>query len=305
MNNFTRFIHRSVIKLNLEEFFVALRKRMNFIRRFIPLGIRHKLGSVGRVIPQHESFPPNDNYLLTRDHTRFIINRSDYVQWRLFYGVRDNYLIQAMKAVTPNSIVLDIGSNFGAFSMRLASYVLRKKYRDVQVHAFEPNPAVVKRIAENLSLNPMLSDIVKIHPVGLGSHKSKLPFQYLESNSGAGRITNSNGIDKIFIDIERIDDVVATINPPKVSFIKMIVEGFEPHVFKGGAKTIEKYKPPIFFEVTPEWYAEHNSSLSEILAQLKDLGYTFYGELYNELIQYDPQKFDSLIQYNMFAIVRK
>src|SRR5574339_432568 len=125
MNSFTRVIHRLVIKSNLEEFFVALRKRVNVIRKFVPIKIRHKLGSVGRVIPQHESYPPNDSYVLTRDHTRFKINRSDYVQWRLFYGVRDNYLIQAMKAVTPNSIVLDIGSNFGAFSLRLASNILR------------------------------------------------------------------------------------------------------------------------------------------------------------------------------------
>lgn len=305
MNNFRRFIHRLVIKSNLEEFFIALRKRVNVIRKFVPISIRHKVGSIGRVIPQHESYPPNDSYLLTRDHTRFRINRSDYVQWRLFYGVRDNYLEEAMKVVKPNSIVLDIGSNFGAFSLRLASFIARKNYNDIKVHAFEPNPAAVKRISENLSLNPELADIVILHPVGLGDQKAKLPFYYETSNSGAGRIINSDRDDKIFVDIETIDDFIDTINPQKVSFIKMIVEGFEPQVFKGAIKTIEKHRPHIFFEVTPEWYTEHHSSLSEILVPLKDLGYTFYGELHNELIPYDPQKFASLIQYNIFAVVEQ
>jgi len=40
---------------------------------------------------------------------------------------------------------------------------------------------------------------------------------------------------------------VNTINPHNISFIKMIVEGFGPLMFKGAAKTIQKDKPPIFF----------------------------------------------------------
>ena len=129
MNNFKRFIHRSVIKSNLEEFFITLRRRVNFIRRFIPISIRHKFGSVGKFIPQHESYPPNDSYLVTRDDTHFRINRSDYVQWRIFYGVRDNSLMLAKKLVKPNSIVLDIGANVGSFSLRLGVAYPKTKYQ--------------------------------------------------------------------------------------------------------------------------------------------------------------------------------
>jgi FkbM family methyltransferase len=291
MNNLTRFIHRSVIKSNLEEFFVALRKRINVIRKFIPLSIRHKFGSVGRFIPQSESYSKNDNYLLTRDYTRFRINRSDYVQWRIFYGVRDNSLIQAKKLVRPNSVVLDIGANFGAFSLRLASHISRKNMNGTRVHAFEPNTTVVTNLASNLALNPELSDIVTIHPFGLGNAKAKLPFQFGSVNSGAGRIVADKKDRTIHIEVERLDDIVDAMDPNDISFIKMIVEGFEPLVFKGAVKTIERYKPPIFFEVTPQWYAENGSSLSDILGNLKHLGYSFYGELHNELIPYDPAVF--------------
>ena len=303
MNNFTRFIHRTVIKSNLEEFFVELRKRVNFIRKFIPLRIRHKFGSMGRFIPQSESYSKNDNYLLTRDYTRFRINRSDYVQWRIFYGVRDNSLIQAKKLVRPNSVILDIGANFGAFSLRLASHIIRKNINGARVHAFEPNPTVVTNLTNNLALNPELSDIVQIHPFGLGNEKARLPFKYGPLNSGAGRIVADQNGRSFHIDVELVDDIVDAMDPNDISFIKMIVEGFEPLVFKGAAKTIEKYKPPIFFEVTPEWYAENGSSLSDILGDLKLLGYSFYGELHNELIPYDPGAFARSIQFNLFAIV--
>ena len=303
MNNFKRFIHQTVIKSNLEEFFITLRNRVNFIRRFIPLSIRHKFVSVGKFIPQSESYPLNDSYLVTRDETRFRINRSDYVQWRIFYGIRDNSLMWAKKLVMPDSIVLDIGANVGSFSLRLASHILNKNISDVCVHTFEPNPAIVRNLHENLALNPGIANIVKIHPIGLGNEKGKLPFRYDNSNSGAGRIVTNEEGETIFIEIDRVDDFVNTINPHNISFIKMIVEGFEPHVFKGAAKTIEKYKPPIFFEVTPHWYAENGSALSEILNQLNELGYSYYGELHNEMIPYDPVRFDELIQFNLLAVV--
>ncbi|HEX6892881.1 MAG TPA: FkbM family methyltransferase [Chryseolinea sp.] len=302
MNNLKKFIHRYVSKNKLEEFFISLRTRVNFIRKFIPLNIRHKFGSVGRFIPQPESYPEDDNYLVVRDGTHFRINRSDYLQWRIFYGVRDNSLLWAKKLVKPNSIVLDIGANVGSFSLRLASHVLSENINAVHIHAFEPNPLVVKSLTENLSINPGIADIVKIHPIGLGSEKGKLAFRYSTSNTGAGRITNTGQEESIAIEIDRIDDVVATLNPDNISFIKMIVEGFEPHVFKGAVKTIERYRPPIFFEVTPAWYAENGTSLRDILIQLNGLGYSYFGEIHNEMIPYDPTRFDELFQFNLFAV---
>jgi FkbM family methyltransferase len=211
--------------------------------------------------------------------------------------------VKAIDAVRPNSIVLDIGANFGAFSLRLASYVVRKNIKGVHIHAFEPNPVMVSNISQNLALNPELSDIVTVHPFGLGKEKGKLQFRYEPSNSGAGRIVDSKHADAFDIEVDRVDDIIPTIGHADISFIKLIVEGFEPQVFEGAVQTIEKYKPPIFFEVTPHWYSENGSSLADILSQLQGLGYSFYGELHNEMVPYSPERFDGLIQYNMFAVV--
>jgi hypothetical protein len=100
-----------------------------------------------------------------------------------------------------------------------------------------------------------------------------------------------------------LDDFVSDLVPTRISFMKVIVEGYEPEVLKGGWKTIEKYRPPIFFEVTEEWYKENNSSTREVLNHLRNLGYSFKGEYYNDLITYDESKFKSLYQYNILAEV--
>lgn len=302
MNKLFGFIHRTVRDAHVEEFFVSLRRKVNFIRKLIPVGIRHRFASVGRFIPQSGSYPSDDNYSLTRDDTHYKINRSDYVQWRIFYGIRDNALLMAKRHLVADSVILDIGANFGGFSLRLATYASAHHYHDVQIHAFEPNPIAFNRYQGNLALNPGLANMVHIHPIGLGSQSGERSFKYDLVNTGAGRITNNTDTETTKVTIQRLDDFVEEVKPAKISFIKMIVEGFEPEVFKGGWYTIRKYRPPIFFEVTPEWYAENNSSLDEILSQLIPLGYTFMGEYYNELIPYEKSKFGTLYQFNLFAM---
>src|SRR5690349_21033699 len=108
-----QIVHQTVIKAGAEEFFVRLRKTVNVTRKLIPIKLRNKFPSIGRFIPNASNYPPGDSYRLTRDNTHFNIDRSDYVQWRLFYGVRDNALAEVKKHVQSGGIVLDIGANVG------------------------------------------------------------------------------------------------------------------------------------------------------------------------------------------------
>jgi len=296
-----KIIHNAVIRLGIEEFFVRLRRKASFIRRFVPVSLRHKFVSVGRFVPHSSSFPKDDSYLLTRDHTTFRINRSDYVQWRIFYGVRDNALKLAKKTLGSDSVVLDIGANCGAFSLKLATYAAQKNFKKLKIHAFEPNPVIFQNYVNNLSLNSSAQDFIHVHPIGFGNEPGPVSFQYPETNTGVGRVLQGSSDATLKVDIQRLDDFVRQLNPPKISFIKLIVEGYEPEVFKGGFNTLKKYKPPIFFEVTKEWYEENNSSVEDVLSMLRDLGYHFKGEYYNEMIPYDTVMFRGLYQYNLLA----
>ena len=142
---------------------------------------------------------------------------------------------------------------------------------------------------------------IHLHPVGLGVETAVKPFHYPETNTGVGRVLPVGTDGSFKVKIQPLDDFVKELNPTKISFVKMIVEGFEPEVIKGGLKTLEKYKPTVFFEVTKEWYEENNSSVEEVLNILRGVGYGFKGEYYNEMIPYDPAKFSELYQYNLLA----
>ena len=302
MNPVPQFIRKAVINAGAEEFFVRLRRRSNVIRNLIPVNLRSKFPSVGRFIPNASDYPITDSYRLTRDRTHFQINRSDYVQWRLFYGVRDNALLEAKKHLQDGGIVLDIGASFGAFSLRLATHIFEQSV-NAQIHAFEPNPIVAKNYTYNLSLNPAIQNIVRLYPIGLGNEKGERSIAYEESNTGAGRVTDQQATHRTTIQIDRLDDWIELVKPSKIAFIKLIVEGFEPEVFRGGWKTISTHKPPIFFEVTEKWWKENNSTIEEVLDKLGALGYRFTIEHHNEMLPYEPARYASRTQFNLLATI--
>ena len=305
MNPVSQFIQRKIIHTKAEEFMVYLRRITNRVRKFIPLALRNKFPSVGRFIPASASYPKDDCYFLTRDKTNFKINRSDYVQWRVFYGVRDNALAAAKKHLADGCVVLDVGANFGAFSLKLASFCKENKYESVQIHAFEPNPVAFENYQNNLALNPELKNIIQLHPVGFGNESSERSFHYENFNTGAGRIVQDAAKSQLKIRIQKLDDYVRKLNPLSITFIKLIVEGFEPEVFKGGWNTIKNYKPVIFFEVTESWWKENDSTIKEVLDKLGGLGYRFEIEHFNEMLPYYPEKYALRTQFNLLATLSR
>ncbi|MFZ6011829.1 MAG: FkbM family methyltransferase [Bacteroidota bacterium] len=284
MKETTQIIHKIVRGLRVEEWFIALGRRSVLFRKFIPLS---------------SAYDRDDDHLIVRDGTRFKVNRSDYVQWRLFYAAHDNAWQLAKKYVTPHSTILDVGASFGSFSLRLATFARQHKIPGFKINAFEPNPIMFKRYLHNLTLNPDLSETVQVRALALGNESAHRSFQYPETNSGVGKILPRNSPGQFAVEVQPLD----RLSFSNISFIKIIVEGFEPEVLKGGWNTIEKFKPAILFEATPEWYAQNQSSLSEITTKLKSLGYTLKGDLEGKFVPYDEAVFQSRYQFNILAEV--
>jgi FkbM family methyltransferase len=302
MNAITRTIHRLVINTKAEEILVRLRRTSNILRTFIPKKLRHVFASFGRFIPASTEYPPNDAYFLTRDGTHFKINRSDYVQWRLFYGVRDNALKMAIKTIRENSVIFDVGANFGAFSLKLATHVSARNLQGVSIHAFEPNPRVIENYLTNLELNDQIKTLINLHRIGVGEREGSLSFAVPGGNTGAGRIVDPSQAE-FSITVKTLDSIVEELRPGHIAFIKLIVEGFEPEAIRGGWRTIEKYRPPIFFEVTPAWWQERGNTVSEVTSALERLGYRFWIEHHNELLDYTPANYRGRTQFNLFASI--
>ena len=162
-------------------------------------------------------------------------------------------------------VFYDIGSNWGWFSLLLAS---KEGFRGV-VHAFEPFPSSYRDLCSVIE-QASLTGRVKPHDIAvsdragsvqmhLSDHFQSGTAQMEESPAKTGQIKTAT-LDALGLE------------PP--ALIKVDVEGSEAKVFKGGRRLLSEHKPMIVFENSQ---AAHNPELTLApLTVLHELGYEFF-----------------------------
>lgn len=143
-----------------------------------------------------------------------------------------------------SSSILDIGSHVGVYSLAAAS--IRK---DIQIHAFEPNPFTAARLRVNKHLNEF-SHIVE-HNVALAEGKGiaeiswiTKPNGWLSSGSGLGG-EHDTGWEKAPVYVRTLDSL--GVDPGTKPLVKIDVEGTEHNVFKGMSAFLAS-RPAIILE---------------------------------------------------------
>ena len=281
----TLIIHSIVLYLRLEGLFYYFSRIAPIFTKFIPLPNRYHKKSDAVVI---------------RDRVKFSLNRSDYMQWHIYAGLQDHSWKAASDYLYKESIIFDIGSNVGAFSLKLAKTGINLGYKDFKIYAFEPNKSIVDALIKNLTLNPDISKNVEICNFALGNNNGYCSLDFNENNSGGGRITEKVGAE---IPIKKIDTYVEEEKIANVSFIKIDVEGFEPEVINGAEYTIQNHKPALFIEMTDDWFRERNTSCNEIIEKLKSWSYEIFFETSKGLSPLNHQEhiLEKIPQYNILA----
>lgn len=181
------------------------------------------------------------------------------------------------KRVKPGDVVLDIGANIGAHTLRLAHLVGPSG----KVLAFEPTAYAYAKLRANLELNPELVPRVSVRQLLLADtpgaavpeticsgwplvHEAGLHPDHLgkpHSTQGAGCST--------------LDEAVAAAGAEKVAFMKLDVDGHELSVLKGATGTLRKSRPVILVELCPHVCVEHGYPFAELVACFTGLGYRF------------------------------
>lgn len=162
-------------------------------------------------------------------------------------------------------VFYDIGSNWGWFSLMLAS---RPGFKG-KIHAFEPYPptyADVTSMFEQAGIN----GLGQCHNIALTDQKGTASISLPDHvHSGCATISSS-GTGTASIQTTTLDDFCQ--DPPDI--MKVDVEGFELQVFKGGRNAIAKHKPMIFFENKRD--KEDVSQTMKPILVLEELGYEFF-----------------------------
>jgi FkbM family methyltransferase len=193
-------------------------------------------------------------------HKMFVDTRDIGISTHLMLdGFWEMWVTEAMlRAVRRGSTVLDIGANLGYYSILMADLV----GPEGTVIAFEPNPAMTGLLRKSVDVNGM-GAIVKIHDVALGAASGSAVLNARIDHPGGAHIARDKGdASSIHVSVRRLDEFEEAA---AAEFIKMDVEAFEPQVWSGMSKILQRAQPlTVFMEFSPSRLASADAFLREI-----------------------------------------
>ncbi len=110
-----------------------------------------------------------------------------------------------------DDVVLDVGANIGAFTVKVARKVKR-------VIAIEPEPQNYRLLLENIKIN----NIQNVLPVNLAV-SDKEEIVYFDTTGGSARVSQGGYPVKA----NTLDNILNEIREPHVTVLKMDIEGYE------------------------------------------------------------------------------
>ena len=202
----------------------------------------------------------------------------------IFYDFKGGILSKLVAA--PESVVLDIGANIGNHTLYFANELHAGK-----IFAFEAVENTCNILRANVQLNN-LQDRVEVICRGLSSGTGRASIR----NYYAGN-TNIGGTDLIVgrgnIELSALDD----FNIPKVTFMKIDVEGMELEVLQGAVETIRRSRPFIVVESFPDKFPLVESFMRDLDYRHKKFsgGHIFYPAEYENYHDAELENYDIVI----------
>ncbi len=180
------------------------------------------------------------------------------------------------KLIQQDDVVFDIGANLGHHSV----YFSRLVGEEGKVYCFEPQNIIYKTLVANLLINDCKNAFA--YHMGLGNKNQflhMLPLDYeVENNFGAlGFSYPCQSEQGELVEVVTLDHFVEKFQIEKIDFLKLDVQTFELFVFQGAHNILSKYRPKIFFEVSPFWMNEiNNYDYRDMYSLLKKYNYELF-----------------------------
>lgn len=186
------------------------------------------------------------------------------------------------KYLQKRDVFIDIGSNFGYYSLIASSCVgpLGK------VYAIEPTHKTFMRLLRNIELN-RFENIIPIKKA-ISSQNGKLPMNISQDGYDAWNSLTKPDKTGLFVteEVEAItlDDLTKDLDlSKKISMIKIDVEGWEIELLKGGQKFLSLPNAPVFqVEFNDRALSTAGYSSKILFEEINKLGF--------ELFHYDRKK---------------
>jgi FkbM family methyltransferase len=139
------------------------------------------------------------------------------------------------------STAVDVGANVGIFTIPLAFAVGARG----RVLAFEPGPQTAARLRANVGRNALAN--VDVFECALGERAGPMTLR-LGSDGAFNAVVDLDPASGPTVRLERLDDVWRRSGSPRVSMLKIDVEGGELGVLEGARELVEAMHPVILLE---------------------------------------------------------
>jgi FkbM family methyltransferase len=136
--------------------------------------------------------------------------------------------------LTQQSVVLDVGANYGLYTALAASIVRRFG----RLYAFEGNPQVFKSLQRTIIANQLFHNTnVTVVNLLVSDKSGRGVLHYRADELGGGRM---GGVGQVCVEVDMttIDDFLP--DDLAVDLVKIDVEGHEPAVIRGMERTIAR-----------------------------------------------------------------
>jgi FkbM family methyltransferase len=206
-------------------------------------------------------------YLPTYAYADCIANTiiSGYIYDNPVYEVAKQY-------IKPETIILDLGSNFGQMAILFSQLA---KDNGI-VHAFEADSFIFNILEKNIAANDCKNIQAHFGAVhDKSGEKLNFPVQDLKKHGTYGsfgidyknRYPETRQVNTLTIDEIKFDR--------PISFMKIDIQGGDLFALKGAVKTIKKHQMPIIFEYEYTFEDELDLNFQEYVDFVKSINYKF------------------------------
>lgn len=267
------------------------RAKQSLLRRFWPVLKLVNIGFTDKILNSRFKFLPRE--------------RISELAYRHFHERTE--LRIAMRLIGPGGIVLDVGANIGLYTCIAA----KQCGNEGMVIAIEPNDQVLPRLIENLYANSINN--VCVLSVGVsdtnGVGEIRRQDRNMNAFSSMAPLPQSGDWETVKIPTMTIDTIWREVcNRRSVVFVKVDVEGWEEHVFRGASEFLRSGSSPIIqFEHNREAYLAADSSLQSILELLAENDYRVFRILHEskeELCREVNADYDPGCTENLYAVLK-
>jgi FkbM family methyltransferase len=199
-------------------------------------------------------------------------NSLDSIDYLLGWEMEANFLPVFRRFLKPKSVVLDIGANFGLYTV-VSATVVRDHGR---LYSFEANPHTFELLRRTLYANRLAqhSNVVAVNAL-IGDSAGRRTLYYMPDFLGGATMTDVGqwgaARRSIELDMITIDEFLPDNLP--VDLVKIDVEGHEPFVIRGMQETIGRSPNIRIFLEFVEAFLEQTVSADHFTEEIDSLGF--------------------------------